>query len=152
MSAGGFDKLACARTLVAAQVVHDDDVAWLEFRNQDLLHIGFECIPVDRPVQHERRDHPAQAQTGDESRGLPVPMRHGRPQTLAFGRPTVAAGHVGLGPGFVDEDKPLRVKVELVIEPDLPLAAYVRAVLLAGMGRLFLRVILWRLKKRCSVP
>lgn len=37
-----LDHLAHARPLVARQVVHDDDVAGAQFRDQDLLDIGFE--------------------------------------------------------------------------------------------------------------
>lgn len=53
----------------------------------------------------------------------------------------MAAGHVGRGPGLVDEDEALGVEVELAVEPGLALAQDVRAVLLARVPDLFLRVI-----------
>ena len=54
---------------------------------------------------------------------------------------SMAAGHVGGGPGLVDEDEALRVQIELAIEPVLALLQDVGAVLLDGRPGLFLRVI-----------
>ena len=52
----------------------------------------------------------------------------------------------------VDKDQPLGSEVDLPVEPTQPSSQDVGAVLLAGMGRLFLRVIPWRAKKRWIVP
>jgi hypothetical protein len=52
------------------------------------------------------------------------------------------AGHVGRGPCFVDEDKALRIEVELALEPILSPLQDVGPILLACMGGLFLRVSL----------
>jgi hypothetical protein len=60
----------------------------------------------------------------------------------------MAAGHIGGGPGFVDEDEALRVQIELAIEPVLALLQDVGAILLDGVASLFLRVMPWRTKKR----
>jgi hypothetical protein len=79
-------------------------------------------------------------------------MREAHAQALAAGRPPVAAHHVGLGPSFVDEDQPRRVKVDLAVEPGLSALQDVRAILLARVRRLFLRVMPWRLKNRWIVP
>jgi hypothetical protein len=64
----------------------------------------------------------------------------------------MGAGHVRLGPGFVDEDQALWIEIELPLEPFAALAQDIRAVLLGRMCGLFFRVIPWRRKKRCSVP
>jgi hypothetical protein len=53
----------------------------------------------------------------------------------------MAAGHVGGGPGFVDEDEALRIQIALAVEPALPLPQDVGAVLLDSMASLFLRVM-----------
>jgi hypothetical protein len=58
------------------------------------------------------------------------------------------AGHVGGRPCLVDEDQPLRVQVELVVEPVLALGQDVGPVLLDRVAGLFFRVIPWRTKKR----
>ena len=70
------------------------------------------------------------------------------PQALASGTAAMAAGHVGGGPGFVDEDEVLRIQIALAIEPVLPLLQDVGAVLLDGVASLFLRVMPRRTKKR----
>jgi hypothetical protein len=53
---------------------------------------------------------------------------------------------------FVNEHDPLRVEVELTFEPGFARRVHRAATLLCGMRRLFLRVILRRLKNRHSVP
>jgi hypothetical protein len=62
----------------------------------------------------------------------------------------MAAGHVGGGPGFVDEDEALRIQIALAVEPVLPLLQDVGAVLLDSVASLFLRVMPRPTKKRCS--
>jgi hypothetical protein len=49
--------------------------------------------------------------------------------------------HVGRGPGFVNEDQPLGVEIELAVEPGLPPLHDVGAVLFGGVRGLFLRVM-----------
>jgi hypothetical protein len=64
----------------------------------------------------------------------------------------VRSRHVGGGPRLVDEDEAIRIEVELTLKPSLALPQDIRAILLRGVGSLFLRVILWRAKKRRIVP
>ena len=46
-------------------------------------------------------------------------MGHGGAASLASGRTTVKARHLGVGGGLVDEDDPRRIEVELSFEPRL---------------------------------
>ena len=50
-------------------------------------------------------------------------VRHADPQALAAQGPAVGPGHVGRGPGLVDEDEPLGIEVELGVEPGLAAAS-----------------------------
>ena len=68
-------------------------------------------------------------------------VRHARPQALSPGRPAVASGHVGRGPGLVDKDEALGIEIELPFEPLLPSLQDIRTVLFGCVGRLFLRVM-----------
>ena len=52
--------------------------------------------------------------------------------------------------GFVDEDEPRRIELEMAGEPVPTLLQNVRALLLLGMRGLFLNVMLQRSKKRHS--
>ena len=81
-----------------------------------------------------------------------MPVWHADPQALAAWCPAVAPGHVGGRPGLINEDELLGIKIELVLEPGQAPLQDVRAVLFAGVRRLFLRVILCRRKKRQRVP
>jgi hypothetical protein len=49
----------------------------------------------------------------------------------------MVAGHVGGSQGFIDEHEPFGIEIELAIEPVLPLAQDVGAVLLDRMASLF---------------
>jgi len=77
-------------------------------------------------------------------------MRHANPQPPTPERPSVTPGHVGGGPGLIDEHQPRGVEVELALEPRLAPLADVGPVLLGRVRRLFLRVILCRRQKRQS--
>jgi hypothetical protein len=53
----------------------------------------------------------------------------------------MAARHVGGGPGFIDEDQPVGVEVDLILKPLFALDQDVRAILFGGVRGLFLRVM-----------
>jgi hypothetical protein len=137
---------------VRSEVVHDDDVSGLEFRDEDLIDIGLKRLAVDRSVENHRRCHSRQSERADESRRFPMAVRHAHAQPLAARRSPVAARHVGGGPSLVDKNEALRVEFELSFEPVLAPLYDVRSILLAGVRGLFLRVILWRSRNRQSAP
>ncbi len=71
---------------------------------------------------------------------LPVAVRHPHAQPFAAGHAS-GTGHLGGGAGLprvkLDEDQPLRIKVELAFEPILARLPAVRTVLLGGVRDLF---------------
>ena len=73
-------------------------------------------------------------------------------QALPAPAAAMAAGHVGGGPGFVDEDEPVGIEIELGLEPGPAPLQDVGPILLGRVGGLFLRVMAWRAKKRRTVP
>jgi hypothetical protein len=78
-----FNRLLNASDFMHREIVHDNDIAALERWSKTLLYIGKKHRPIHRAVKHERRRHPALAQTRHESDCLPVPMRRVADQTLA---------------------------------------------------------------------
>ena len=92
---------------------------------------------VDGAVQHHRRDHAAQPQARDQRGGLAVAMREAHAQPGAARTPSMAARHVGGGPGLIDEDKALWVEIGLRVEPGAALLQDVRTVLLNRVAGLF---------------
>lgn len=123
--------------LMTAKVVHDDDVAGRQGGDQDLLDIGQEPLAVDRSVQDEGGGDLVAAQGGQEGHGFPVAVRDLGHQPLAAGATAVGAGHVGLGPGLVDEDQAARIKPGLMALPARPLPGHVRTVLLGAEQAFF---------------
>ena len=90
--------------LMTAQVVHHHHVTWMQVRYQELNDPGQKTLGIDRSVEHAWRDDAITTQTCDEGQRLAMAVRHLRDQALIFGATTVQPRHVGLRPGFVDED------------------------------------------------
>jgi hypothetical protein len=64
-------------------------------------------------------------------------VRHLGNQAGAASAASVAAGHIGLGPGLIDEDQAPRIKPALILLPSSAAAGDVGPVLLAGMQAFF---------------
>jgi hypothetical protein len=67
-------------------------------------------------------------------------MRNACPAALATPGTASRAGQLGVGAAFVNEEQPLNLKVTLSLKPGLAGGFYIRALLLTGMGGLFLTV------------
>ena len=127
---------------MAGDIVHHDDVARLEFGDEDFCDIDLESIPIDGTVEDERRRDPVDRNPRDEGRCLPVSVRDAGAQALPARAAPMRAGHVRRGPGFIDEDEVLGIKVELALEPVLSPLQDVGPILLTRVRSLFLRVSL----------
>jgi hypothetical protein len=131
------DGSAHGMALVATEIVHDDDVAGLERRYEELLDIGFEAFAVDRSIKDARRLDPVVPQGRKECEGLPMPVWHLSAQALAFRPPAVGTDHIGLGPSLIDEDEAGGINLSLMPLPACPSSRDVGPVLLAGQQRFF---------------
>jgi hypothetical protein len=147
-----LDHLAHLRSFVAGQIVDDDDVALSQFGGQNTLDVSLEGAAVDGAVEDEGGDHASRGQAGGESRRFPVAMGDADAQSFAAAATAVRSGHVGRGPGLIDENKTLGIEIELLLEPRLSALQDVWPILFAGVRCLFLRVMAWRTKKRRIVP
>ena len=137
---GSLDGLAHAAHLVRAEVIEHHDVAWLEFLDQELLDVGEERRSVDRAVQHQRSNQAGCAQAGQEGGCVPMAVRDDADQALAPWCPAACAGHVGRGPGFIEEDKARWIESELARRPLSARFGGVLAPLFLGLQVLFLYV------------
>src|SRR5690606_9389086 len=117
---GGVDELPDGSGLVAAEVVHDDDVARPERWHQQLLDIGSEAHAVDRAFEDAGGDEPVAAQGAEEGQGAPVAVRREATQAFALCSPTAQRRHVGLDPRLVDEHQPARIEMRLPAFPAPP--------------------------------
>ena len=138
--AGGFDESAHLRSFMAGQIVHDDDVAWAQGRRQHLLDPGEEALSVHRTVQKHRCNKARKRESADKSHGFPMTVRNGGAATLALWRPATKACHFRGKAAFIDKDQVFGVKIVLALDPILARGLHISALLLAGMGSLFLCV------------
>lgn len=130
--AGCADHLADGVGFVRAEIVHDDDIARLEHGHELLLDIGAEALAIDRPVEDARGGQTIASKRTEECQCAPVTMGRKATQALALRSPAIEWGHVGLDPGFIDEDQSLGVEMTLQAVPTLPAAGDVGASLLKG--------------------
>ena len=100
--------------------------------SENLLDIDCEALTVDRAIENPWCVDPIVAQRGQEGRGLPVAVRDLGCEPGAARRPAPQGGHVGLGPGLVDEDQALRIDLALILLPLRAPARDVRTVAFAG--------------------
>ena len=135
--ADGTDGLAHREAFMTAEIVHDDNVARLERRDEELLDIGLEAFAVDGPIKNARGIDPVVPQGGNECKRSPMPMRRVPAQALPSRSPAVGADHIGLGPGFVDEDEAVGINLSLMPFPACPSARDVGPVLFGWQQRFF---------------
>ena len=125
------------RTLVAAQIVQDDDIARGERRQQTLFDIRQEAGAVERAIEDAGSGNTVVAQRRHQGQRVPVPVGPGRAQPLPPRTTAMRAGHVGLGPGLIQEHEPTRVKLALRALPPATAAYDVGPVLLGGHQTFF---------------
>ena len=123
--------------LVAAKIIHDDDVSWFEASKQVLFDIGQEAFTIDRPVEDARRCHLITAQGPNECERFPMAMWRTPLQTLAFECPTAQRCRIGFDPSFVNEDQSRRIDPCLVFLPPIALPRDVRPLLFGGVNCFF---------------
>jgi len=132
-----MDRLSDGAALVAAQIVHDDDVPWRQRGNQHLLHIGGEAPAVDGTIEDARGGNAVTAQGREEGERTPVAVGNLRYQPPAADAAPVGARHIGLGPSLINEDQPGRIKPLLILPPLGATSRDVRPVLFAGVQAFF---------------
>ena len=95
---GGADRCANGAALMAAEVVHDDDVARRENGRENLLDISAEARAIDRSVDDAGRGEPVATQRRQEREGPPSPEGRLGDEALASGASAMGARHVGFRP------------------------------------------------------
>ena len=114
--------------LMCREIVEHDNIAWPERGNQDLPNIfpedlcgrgSVDCHASRRTIQSNRREHRCRA---------PMAMRGIVHHSLTALGPPSQAGHVGLGPGFIEEHEPGPIEIVLRRLPLLPSLLHVGSV------------------------
>ena len=126
------DGAANGLAFMAAEIVHDHQIAWPEGGDQHFLDIGFEAFGVDRAIEQPWRLNAIMTKRGEEGQSFPVAIRNLGHEPLPAPRPSPERRHVGFRPGLVDEDQALRIDLALPVRPlDAP-ARDVGSVAFAG--------------------
>lgn len=112
--ASRLDHLPDRFRLVASEIVENDDVAFAQGWQENVLHVATEAFTVDRAIEDAGCRELVMAERAEDCEGTPVTMRSEAAQARPFGSPAPQGGHVGLDPGLIDEDESAR------IEPGLP--------------------------------
>lgn len=134
---GSADCFADRGALVAGKVVHHDNVAGCQRRDEKLFDPFGEACPVDRLIKHARRIDPVTAQGGDEGHGAPMTVWHFGVQSVALWRPSAQRRHVRLRPGFINENKPSWINSALIFLPLFAPSRDLRPKLLCGQHAFF---------------
>jgi hypothetical protein len=132
------DELLDPFSLVARQIVPDDDVAFREGGDETFFHPFLEGGRVDRPVEGLLRHEAAKAQAGDQPNRLVMAVRNGGAQPSAAPTASAFARHIRRSPGLLDEHQAGRIEIELPGKPVAALSHNVRVLLLLGV-----RGLLW---------
>ena len=122
---------------MAAEVVHNDDVAWREDGRENLLDISAETCAIDRSVDDAGRGEPVATQPRQKCEGPPSPEGRFGDEAFASGASAMGARHVGFRPGLVDEDKSPGVDLRLTRLPLLTPPGDIRPVLFGGAKAFF---------------
>jgi len=134
------DRLSDGLAVVAAEVVDHHHIARPQGRHQNAFDVGAEDVAVHRTVEHSWGVDPVVAERSDEGGRDPVPEGSSPRQAFVSGCPAPQRSHVGLRPGFVNEDQPCRVDPPLITLPPVAAAFHVRAFALIGDRRRFLKL------------
>lgn len=124
-------------TLVTTEMIDHHDLTWPEGRTEALFGVGCKDLSVHRTVDDHRREHLAPAHGGDQGGGLPAAVRDLGEEPLATRAAAAGPRHVGLGPGFVDEDQLVGRQLRLPFAQRLASLRDVRTILLGGVQRFF---------------
>jgi hypothetical protein len=103
----------------------------------ELLDIGEEELAVDRPVEHAGCVDPVVTQRREEGQRAPFAEGGLGMEPLTAPGTAMGAGHVGLGPGLIDEDEAPGIKPALILAPLPPAPRDHRTILLAGEQAFF---------------
>ena len=122
---------------MATEIVHNDDIARGEGRQQTVLHIGQEPQAIDRAIEDTGGGNPVVAQGRYERQGLPMALRPCGNQPLAARAAPVVPGHIGLGPRLINEHEPAGIKPALSTLPAGAVLGDLRPLLLGGRKAFF---------------
>jgi hypothetical protein len=135
--ASRLDALADTADLVCGLVVEHDRVAALQGRDQGLLDIAAEAGSGHQPVEKGGGHQAVGAQAGRDGNGFPMPEGDGEAATLGTRRSPVTPRHLRVCCGLVEEHQPIRIEIELSLEPSQAGWLHILLILLGRVAGVF---------------
>lgn len=102
-------RIADAADLVKGQIVEHDLIAGLQGSDEGLFDIAAEASACHRSVEECGGRPAACAQACGDGGSLPAPERHRDPAAFSAWSPPVAADHLSVGGGLIEEHEPVWV-------------------------------------------
>ncbi len=102
---------------MAAEIIHDHDVAFPDDGHELLLDPCAKAQTFDGSVEDARRAEPVMTQSPGKGQHAPMSKRREAAQARALRAPTAQRRHIGLDPGFVDEHQTPGVDPDLSHPP-----------------------------------
>jgi len=124
-----LDRRTHTCSLVEIDIVHDDDVAAPERRDEALLDIGEEHLRVHGAFDHHRSGHLVVTQSSYKGDRLPLSKWRAPDQFDASWAATIEPHHLGGDGRFIDKHQPGRIKHSLLKHPASTRFCHVGAVL-----------------------
>src|SRR3984885_5294012 len=117
--------------------VQNDNITWPQRRDQNLFNIGEEQFAIDRAVEDAGCGHAIAAKSTNDSRCLPVTMRHRIDRPFATWSAAIKP-HIRLGPGLINENQLAGAPARLLLTPFGTSFGDIRPVLLGRSEGLFI--------------
>ena len=122
---------------VAAEIVHNDDIARPERGEENRFDIEQKTLAIDGAIDEPGRIDAIVTERSQERHRVPVTVRCFRFEPFSYGAPAAQWRHVGLRPGLVDKDEPRRINARLIARPLRAPSLHVGTVLLFGQKCFF---------------
>ena len=138
----GFHRLSGAVAFVRRQIVEDDDVTFVQQGGELCFDVALKGVAIHGSIDHPWCDKAVMSQTGNECHGFPVTVRDGGNHPAAFAAAPPQARHLGVDPGFIDENDLadailMDLKPGLTPPPDRPCRHDIMAILFTGVCGFF---------------
>src|SRR5437763_258057 len=111
------DELTHDFASVAAEIVHDYDVARTKRRKQNFLYIDPKAVAIDRAIEKPWRLDAVMALGRQERHGLAAAVWNLGGRTLAARRPSPQGRHLGPGTGLVVVYQAVRLDAIFIFDP-----------------------------------
>ena len=137
MRAGFANGRAHDFALVAAEIVHDDDVAGTKRWDENRFDVEEKALAIDGTIDEPGRLDTVMAERRKEGHRIPVTIRRLGFQAFSSWAPATQRRHICFGPGLVDKDEPSWINAILIPCPLGAPPSNVGTILLCGQKCFF---------------